>query len=93
MKGEGTLNLNAGARTDVTGELSATQVTQNAGTLTVAGQTVLGAAPEGASTYAKPKAQTFVNENGATAQLTGGSVVNDFATVKNKTVRRSTPVP
>ena len=84
LKGEGTLNLNAGARTDVTGELSATQVT-NAGTLTVAGQTVLGAAPEGASTYAKPKAQTFVNENGATANLTGGLVVNDFATVKNKT--------
>lgn len=84
LKGEGTLNLNAGTRTDVTGELSATQVT-NAGTLTVASRTVLGAAPEGASTYAKPKAQTFVNENGATANLTGGLVVNDFATVKNKT--------
>ena len=70
----------------MTGELSATQVT-NAGTLTVAGQTVLGAAPEpgGASTYAKPKAQTFVNENGATAHLTGGLVVNDFAKVSNKT--------
>ena len=84
LKGEGTLNLNAGTRTDVTGELSATQVT-NAGTLTVAGQTVLGAAPEGASTYARPKAQTFVNENGATANLTGGLVVNDFAKVSNKT--------
>lgn len=84
LKGEGSLNLSTGTRTDVTGELSATQVT-NAGTLTVAGQTVLGAAPEAASTYAKPKAQTFVNENGATANLTGGLVVNDFATVKNKT--------
>ena len=84
LKGEGTLNLNAGTRTDVTGELSATQVT-NAGTLTVAGRTVLGAATEGASTYAKPKAQTFVNENGATANLTGGLVVNDFAKVSNKT--------
>ena len=84
LKGEGTLNLNAGTRTDVTGELSATQVT-NAGTLTVAGQTVLGAALEGASTYARPKAQTFVNENGATANLTGGLVVNDFAKVSNKT--------
>ena len=81
LKGEGTLNLNAGTRTDVTGELSATQVT-NAGTLTVAGRTVLGAATEGASTYAKPKAQTFVNENGATANLTGGLVVNDFANLK-----------
>lgn len=84
LKGEGTLNLNAGTRTDVTGELSATQVT-NAGTLTVASRTVLGAATEGASTYAKPKAQTFVNENGATANLTGGLVVNDFAKVSNKT--------
>ena len=84
LKGEGSLNLSSGTRTDVTGELSATQVT-NAGTLTVAGQTVLGAAPEGASTYAKPKAQTFVNENGATANLTGGLVVNDFAKVSNKT--------
>lgn len=84
LKGEGTLNLNVGTRTDVTGELSATQVT-NAGTMTVAGQTVLGAAPEGASTYARPKAQTFVNENGATANLTGGLVVNDFAKVSNKT--------
>ena len=84
LKGEGTLNLNAGTRTDVTGELSATQVT-NAGSLTVAGQTVLGAALEGASTYARPKAQTFVNENGATANLTGGLVVNDFAKVSNKT--------
>lgn len=84
LKGEGSLNLSSGTRTDVTGELSATQVT-NAGTLTVAGQTVLGAAPEGASTYTKPKALTFVNENGATAYLTGGLVVNDFATVKNKT--------
>lgn len=84
LKGEGSLNLSSGTRTDVTGELSATQVT-NAGTLTVAGQTVLGAAPEGASTYARPKAQTFVNENGATANLTGGLVVNDFAKVSNKT--------
>ncbi len=84
LKGEGLLNLSTGTRTDVTGELSATQVT-NAGTLTVAGQTVLGAAPEAASTYAAPKSQTFVNENGATANLTGGLVVNDFATVKNKT--------
>ena len=84
LKGEGSLNLSTGTRTDVTGELSATQVT-NAGTLTVAGQTVLGAAPEGASTYAAPRSQTFVNENGATANLTGGLVVNDFATVKNKT--------
>lgn len=84
LKGEGSLNLSTGTRTDVTGELSATQVT-NAGTLTVAGRTVLGAAPEGASTYTKPKALTFVNENGATANLTGGLVVNDFATVKNKT--------
>ena len=84
LKGEGSLNLSSGTRTEVTGELSATQVT-NAGTLTVAGQTVLGAAPEGASTYAKPKAQTFVNENGATANLTGGLVVNDFAKVSNKT--------
>lgn len=84
LKGEGSLNLSTGTRTDVTGELSATQVT-NAGTLTVAGQTVLGAAPEGASTYAKPNAQTFVNENGATANLIGGLVVNDFAKVSNKT--------
>lgn len=84
LKGEGTLNLNAGTRTDVTGELSATQVT-NAGTLTVAGLTSLGATPEAASTYAAPRSQTFVNENGATANLTGGLVVNDFATVKNKT--------
>ena len=84
LKGEGSLNLSTGTRTDVTGELSATQVT-NAGTLTVAGQTVLGAAPEGASTYAAPRSQTFVNENGATANLAGGLVVNDFATVKNKT--------
>ena len=84
LKGEGSLNLSTGTRTDVTGELSATQVT-NAGTLTVAGQTVLGAAPEGASTYTKPNAQTFVNENGATANLIGGLVVNDFAKVSNKT--------
>lgn len=84
LKGEGTLNLNAGTRTDVTGELSATQVT-NAGTLTVAGLTSLGATPEAASTYAAPRSQTFVNESGATANLTGGLVVNDFATVKNKT--------
>ena len=84
LKGEGSLNLSSGARTDVTGELSATQVT-NAGMLTVAGLTSLGATPEAASTYAAPKSQTFVNENGATANLTGGLVVNDFATVKNKT--------
>lgn len=84
LKGEGSLNLSSRARTDVTGELSATQVT-NAGMLTVAGLTSLGATPEAASTYAAPKSQTFVNENGATANLTGGLVVNDFATVKNKT--------
>ena len=84
LKGEGSLNLSSGTRTDVTGELSATQVT-NAGTLTVAGLTSLGATPEAASTYASPRSQTFVNENGATANLTGGLVVNDFATVKNKT--------
>ena len=84
LKGEGSLNLSSGTRTDVTGELSATQVT-NAGTLTVAGLTSLGATPEAASTYAAPKSQTFVNENGATANLTGGLVVNDFATVKNMT--------
>ncbi|WP_302255821.1 autotransporter family protein, partial [Sutterella wadsworthensis] len=84
LKGEGSLNLSSGARTDVTGELSATQVT-NAGMLTVAGLTSLGATPEAASTYAAPKSQTFVNENGVTANLTGGLVVNDFATVKNKT--------
>ena len=83
LKGEGSLNLSSGTRTDVTGELSATQVT-NAGTLTVAGLTSLGATPEAASTYAAPKSQTFVNENGATANLTDGLVVNDFATVKNK---------
>ena len=84
LKGEGSLNLSSGTRTDVTGELSATQVT-NAGTLTVAGLTSLGATPEAASTYAAPRSQTFVNESGATANLTGGLVVNDFATVKNKT--------
>lgn len=84
LKGEGSLNLSSGTRTDVTGELSATQVT-NAGTLTVAGLTSLGATPEAVSTYAAPRSQTFVNENGATANLTGGLVVNDFATVKNKT--------
>ena len=84
LKGEGSLNLSSGTRTDVTGELSATQVT-NAGTLTVAGLTSLGATPEAASTYAAPRSQTFVNANGATANLTGGLVVNDFATVKNKT--------
>ena len=84
LKGEGSLNLSSGTRTEVTGELSATQVT-NAGTLTVAGLTSLGATPEAASTYAAPRSQTFVNENGATANLTGGLVVNDFATVKNKT--------
>lgn len=84
LKGEGSLNLSSGTRTDVTGELSATQVT-NAGTLTVAGLTSLGAEAEAASTYAAPRSQTFVNENGATANLTGGLVVNDFATVKNKT--------
>lgn len=84
LKGEGSLNLSSGTRTDVTGELSATQVT-NAGMLTVAGLTSLGAEAEAASTYAAPRSQTFVNENGATANLTGGLVVNDFATVKNKT--------
>lgn len=84
LKGEGSLNLSSGTRTDVTGELSATQVT-NAGTLTVAGLTSLGATPEAASTYAAPRSQTFVNANGATANLTGGLVVNDFAKVSNKT--------
>lgn len=84
LNGEGSLNLSTGTRTDVTGELSATQVT-NAGTLTVAGLTSLGAEAEAASTYAAPRSQIFVNENGATANLTGGLVVNDFATVKNKT--------
>lgn len=84
LKGEGSFNLSSGTRTDVTGELSATQVT-NAGMLTVAGLTSLGAEAEAASTYAAPRSQTFVNENGATANLTGGLVVNDFATVKNKT--------
>ncbi len=84
LKGEGSLNLSSGTRTDVTGELSATQVT-TAGPLPGAGWTSLGAEAEAASTYAAPRSQTFVNESGATANLTGGLVVNDFATVKNKT--------
>ena len=83
LKGEGSLSLSTGTRTTVVGDLSATQVT-NAGTLTVNGQTVLGASPEAQSTYAASKRQTLSNEKGATANFNGGLVVNDFVQVKNR---------
>ena len=85
IKGEGSLILSTDARTTVSGDLSATQIA-NSGTLTVGGVTVLGASQETASlasAYAAPKAQSFANEKGATADLSGGLVVNDFATVRN----------
>lgn len=83
LKGDGSLNLSAGTRALVTGDLETGSLT-NAGTLTVNGKTTLKV--PGMTTLDARASQDgiFINDKGATLSFNGGVDVTDFAVLGNR---------